>query len=76
MHIIDALGGATTVAEAISRQTGNVITRAAVSNWRRRGISWRYRAALAAIAEDNGIVVPAAFRLGRTDDVDVPDDVR
>ena len=56
--LIDQLGGT----NAVAGLTQN--TAATVSGWRVRGISWRFRAVLAALAAERGINnVPADFLL-------------
>ncbi len=53
--VIDQLGGATKVAKALGMKRNRV------SNWRDRGIPWRYRVAVAKLAMTHGIKLPADF---------------
>lgn len=55
MHgeIIDALGGVTVVARRLSDVTGTDVSIGMVSNWKRDGISWRYRPAIVQLAREN-----------------------
>lgn len=53
--LIDALGGATALAREIG-QPANV-----TGNWRKRGVSWRWRPAVAKIAEEKGVALPDGF---------------
>lgn len=53
--LIHELGGVTLIAKTLGVRT-NV-----VSNWLIRGIPWKYRPAVAAIAKKKGIKIPADF---------------
>jgi len=52
---LDSLGRTTDIAEML-QTTPN-----AVSNWRQRGIPWKKRPAIAALAAQRGIDLPADF---------------
>jgi len=54
-ELIDALGGTT----AVAKLTGQGPT--TVSNWRERGIPWRWRPFIKESAEQVGVVVPKDF---------------
>jgi hypothetical protein len=54
-EIIVALGGTVAVAKAVG-VSGQVVT-----NWKTRGISWRYRGAVAKLAATRGVVLPGDF---------------
>jgi len=60
-ELIDRLGGAKKVAGMLSRRTGDVTSPQSVSNWRRRGIPFRFRAAMALEAGERGVGVPGNF---------------
>jgi hypothetical protein len=60
-ELIDELGGPVKVVEILQRRIGARITAQAVSNWRRRGIPYRYRAPLALEAAERQIGVPVNF---------------
>lgn len=53
--LIDALGGPTTVGRLTGQKQNTV------SNWKGRGVPWRWRAKLAAEARKNGVDVPEDF---------------
>ena len=55
--IIDRLGGAKALAEALG------LTKQAVTNWRlgKRGIPWRHRPAIARLAADRAEALPIGF---------------
>lgn len=53
--LIDSLGGTS----AVARATG--VADQTVSTWRVRGVSWRYRAALATMARRRRIALPTGF---------------
>ena len=61
--LIDDLGGSTAVSDLISKHFDiqPVLTPQAVSNWRRRGIPFCYRACLAIKGREAGVDVPAGF---------------
>lgn len=63
--IIDALGGPQSLADQISAETPDTVRQPMVSNWRRRGIPWRYRTVIARIAAKRGRldVIPPDFVL-------------
>ena len=54
-HLIDNLGGNTALADLMD------CTPNAVSNWRTRGIPWRLRPAIAKLAAERGVPLPADF---------------
>ena len=54
-QIIDGLGGTGAVADRLR------LSQNTVSNWKRRGIPWRYRPAIAAMASAASIDLPAGF---------------
>ncbi len=60
-QLIDNLGGPTKVVEIIHRRTGHKLKPQAISNWRVRGIPFRYRAPLALEAGERNIGVPIDF---------------
>lgn len=60
-QLIVALGGAKKVSELIHDRLGKPLRPQAVSQWRRRGIPYRYRATLAIEARERGIGVPPGF---------------
>ncbi len=60
-QLIDDLGGPTKVAKIIHDRTGYQLTPQCASNWRTRGIPFRYRAPLALEAGERNIGVPADF---------------
>lgn len=60
-QLIADLGGATAVAGAIKSRLGIRLTSQAVSNWKRRGIPFRYRGALVVLAQEKGAKTPADF---------------
>lgn len=59
--LIDDLGGPLAVSEMVRARTGHKNTPQAISMWKRRGIPYRYRAALMIEAQERGIGVPAGF---------------
>ena len=60
-QLIDDLGGPTKVAKIIHQRTGYKLFPQAISNWRKRGIPFRYRAPLALEAGERNIGVPIDF---------------
>jgi hypothetical protein len=54
-EIIDGLGGTVVVANHFG------LTAAAVSFWKSRGIAWEYRPAIAELAKDKALELPADF---------------
>lgn len=56
-RIIVALGNTTTVAKKLG------VTEQQVSNWKSRGISWRYRGAILKLARRQRLTLPSAFLL-------------
>lgn len=62
VKLIDDLGGPRVVARELSARlhleefTGN-----AVSNWKRRGIPWRFRGPLVVLAQELDVAVPDNF---------------
>lgn len=59
--LIDALGGGTKLATALSRATGETFDREQVYKWKRNGVPWRWRAHVRRLAEAMGESVPADF---------------
>lgn len=59
--LIEDLGGAAAVARAVVARIGGKLSPQAVSNWKTRGIPFRYRAPLAIEARERGIGAPANF---------------
>lgn len=59
--LIRALGGATKVARKVTARTGIQVLPQSVDMWRKRGIPYRYRAALAIEARERNIGVPDNF---------------
>ena len=53
--LIKALGGMSKVAARLQQKP------AAVGNWMLRGIPWRWRPIVAALAEESGVPLPADF---------------
>ena len=53
--LIERLGGASQVAKELGLKPNQV------GNWAERGVAWKWRPALAALAEDRGVSVPAGF---------------
>lgn len=60
-RLIEDLGGPTEVAEALHSRLGVTMHSQAVSNWKRRGIPWRYRGTLVVIANEKGVSAPSDF---------------
>ncbi len=58
---IDALGGTDAVAELIAKACSVNMPPQHVIIMRQRGVPWRYRPALAAAAEKQGIDIPRGF---------------
>lgn len=54
-ELIEALGDT----GAVAKQLG--LSQQQVSNWKRRGISWRYRPTIAALARRRKLAVPSDF---------------
>lgn len=54
-ELIDALGGTAKVAE-ITGQSGNT-----VSNWKERGVPWKWRPMLAQLAAKSKVELPSDF---------------
>lgn len=59
--LIDDLGGPKKVADAINARLGTNHTGQAVSNWKRRGIPYRYRGPLVVMAQENDVSAPPDF---------------
>ncbi len=55
--LIDKLGGPAAVLKALGLKQ----SRQSVSNWRNRGVPWRYRVAVAKLAAEKNISVPRGF---------------
>lgn len=53
--LITQLGGAKYIADRLGAEAN------AVCNWRHRGIPWRHRTAIAALAEEQGVELPDDF---------------
>lgn len=60
-EFIDALGGRPEICGQILRKTGKRIRPEAVSNWKMRGVPWRWRNLLKDMAEERGVDVPPDF---------------
>lgn len=62
-ELIDNLGGPSIVAECLTKQLrlAPALRPQTVSQWKRRGIPYRYRAALAIEAREGGVCVPVGF---------------
>lgn len=59
---IDDLGGSIAVARAINKRLGTDLKGQAVSNWKSRGIPYRYRGTLVIMAnEKDGVSTPKDF---------------
>jgi hypothetical protein len=54
-QLITDLGGPTAVARELDQRPNTV------GNWKLRGIPWKFRHRIAALAEQKGLTVPAAF---------------
>lgn len=54
-QLITDLGGPTAIAKELGVKPN------AVSNWRRRGIPWKVRPALARMAADRAVALPSDF---------------
>lgn len=54
-QLIDELGGTTALAKEMD------VTPHAISNWRKRGIPWKSRPAIARLASERGIELPSGF---------------
>jgi len=60
--LIDALGGGTAVARALSKQVGREVDREAVYKWKEYGrIPWRWRMPLSMLAKEANVPVPDDF---------------
>ena len=59
--LIDDLGGPKAVADAINAKYGTNFTGQCVSNWKRRGIPYRWRGPLVVLAQSKDISAPADF---------------
>ncbi len=53
--LIDRLGGSKAVAEALKQKQSTI------SMWRVRGVPWRFRPAVVALAKRRGVSVPRNF---------------
>ena len=60
-QFIEALGGPTVVAKAVSYHLGKGFTVQMVSNWKKRGIPFRYRGVLTVLAQEKGVDTPEDF---------------
>ena len=54
-YMIERLGGCVKVARQLGANPSSV------SNWKRRGVPWKYRAAMARSAVARGFEIPAGF---------------
>lgn len=61
-QVIEDLGGATSLAAAIRRVTGRVVERGAIYEWKKNGIPWFWRDAVAAVAADQRAPLPRGFQ--------------
>ena len=61
--LLDDLGGPKAVTDAINAMLAlsTPMTGQAVSNWKRRGIPWRFRGPLVVIAQNKDVATPADF---------------
>ena len=59
--LIDALGGGTKVAAALSALTGEEIDRESVYKWKVNGIPWKYRTSFAVLADRKDVEIPKDF---------------
>lgn len=59
--LIEDLGGPKAVADEINKQLGTEITGQAVSNWKKRGIPFRYRGPLIVFAQKKEVETPSDF---------------
>ena len=59
--LIDDLGGPKAVADAINKRLGTNHTGQAISNWKRRGIPYRYRGTLIVMAQEQDVETPGDF---------------
>lgn len=59
--LIDALGGGTKIAEALTDLTGDPVDRDRVYKWKTIGIPWRWRGPVKQLAEKTGIPLPDGF---------------
>lgn len=57
-EFIDNLGGPHAVAREINKRLNTDMTGQAVSNWKRRGIPWRYRGTLVMMAQEQDLNCP------------------
>ena len=62
-ELIEALGGPTAVANALGIKNSAV-----VGNWKKRGVSWKWRAAIAELARQKAVPVPPNFLRPTLDD--------
>ena len=60
-EVIDALGGGTELAAALSKYLGKEIDRESVYKWKTNGIPWKYRTPIAVLADRKGVEVPKDF---------------
>lgn len=49
-ELIQALGGPTAVARALTEMTGETVNRVQVAQWRNRGVAWKYRPTVVQLA--------------------------
>lgn len=49
--LIQALGGPTKVARALTEMTGDQLNRVQVAQWRVRGVAWKYRPTVVQLAQ-------------------------
>lgn len=62
VKLIEDLGGPWAVARALKNEFGfEGFTGNAVSNWKRRGIPWRFRGPLVVLANKKGVDLPPDF---------------
>ena len=59
--LIEDLGGPKAVADAINISLGTDLTGQAVSNWKRRGIPYRYSGPLVVMAQEKNVSTPDNF---------------
>ena len=60
-ELIEALGGGTVLMGALKQITGWDVPRDNIYAWKRNGIAWKYRPAVARLAAEKGVELPAQF---------------
>lgn len=59
--LIEELGGTGQVVSDLEAVTGRTFSPSAVSNWKCRGVPWRWRSAVKTIAKRKGVTLPEDF---------------